>query len=112
MAFLILGILLLAMKMAELGPVALWSWWVVLAPFGLAVAWWGFADSIGLTQRRAMDKMEQNKAERRNRNLEALGMGPRRERKARRAGEFTAADVAKRSAKDPTVDAADPAGRR
>ena len=59
MAFLILGILLLAMKLAEFGPVAAWSWWLVLAPFGLAVLWWGFSDAIGLTQRRAMDKMEQ-----------------------------------------------------
>jgi small Trp-rich protein len=84
MAFLILGVLLLAMKLAEFGPVAEWSWWLVLLPFGLAVAWWGFADSIGLTQRRAMDKMEQKKIERRNRNLEALGMGPRHGRKARR----------------------------
>ena len=84
MAFLILGILLLVMKMAELGPVAAWPWWAVLAPFALAVAWWALADSIGLTQRRSMDKMEKTKAERRNRNLQALGMGPERERKARR----------------------------
>lgn len=103
MAFLILGILLLAMKLAELGPVAGWAWWIVLAPFALAVAWWGLADSTGLTQRRAMDKMERLKAERRDRNLEALGTGPRRERKARRAGEFNTADVVKRSAKDPTL---------
>ncbi len=112
MAFLILGILLLAMKMAELGAVASWPWWGVLAPFGLAVAWWGFADSIGLTQRRAMNKMERIKVERRNRNLEALGMGSRRERKARRAGDFPAADAGKRAAKDPTLQAADAAGRR
>jgi small Trp-rich protein len=103
MAFLVVGILLLAMKLAELGPVAAWSWWVVLLPFGLATAWWGFADSIGLTQRRAMDKMEQTKAERRNRNLVALGLGPSRERKARRANEFPAADAGRRSAKDPTL---------
>ena len=72
----------------------------VLAPFGLATAWWTFADSIGLTQRRAMDKMEKTKAERRNRNLEALGMGPRRDRKARRASEIPADAAVKRSAKD------------
>jgi len=81
MAFMILGVLLLAMKLAELGPVTSWSWWVVLAPFGLAAAWWALADAIGLTQRRAMDKMEKTKIDRRKRNLEALGMGPRRERR-------------------------------
>jgi small Trp-rich protein len=112
MAFLILGILLLAMKLAEFGPVGAWAWWVVLLPFGLATAWWAFADSIGLTQRRAMDKMEEVKAERRNRNLEALGLGTRRDRKARRAGHFPTSDAGKRAAKDPTTATADDVGRR
>ena len=103
MAFLILGILMLALKLAEFGPVGAWPWWAVLAPFALAVLWWAFVDATGMTQRRAMDKMERTKAERRGRNLQALGMGEHRERKARRAGEFTTADVAKRSAKDPTL---------
>jgi small Trp-rich protein len=81
MAFMILGVLLLAMKLAELGPVAAWAWWMVLAPFGLAAAWWSLADAVGLTQRRAMDKMERTKTDRRQRNLQALGMGPHRERR-------------------------------
>ena len=109
MAFLILGILLLAMKLADFGPVAHWSWWVVLAPFVLATLWWSFADSIGLTQRRAMDKMEATKAERRARNLEAMGMGPKRDR--RHAREYPAADAGRRAAKD-TAAAADDTGRR
>ena len=57
MAFLILGVVLLVMKMAAFGPVAEWSWWIVLAPFGLAVLWWSFSDATGLTKKRAMDKM-------------------------------------------------------
>jgi small Trp-rich protein len=112
MAFLILGILLLALKLAEFGPVATWSWWVVLLPFGLATAWWAFSDSIGLTQRRAMDKMEEVKAERRHRNLEALGLGPRRDRKAHRAGAFPASDAGKRAAKEAGSATADQVGRR
>ncbi|MBI3155327.1 MAG: TIGR04438 family Trp-rich protein [Burkholderiales bacterium] len=75
MAFLILGLALLAMKVAAFGPVAVWSWWAVLAPFGLAAAWWAFADATGLTKRRAADKFEQRKAERRKRDMEALGLG-------------------------------------
>ena len=75
MAFLILGIALLALKLAEFGPVPNWSWWIVLAPFALAVLWWGFVDATGMRHRRAMEKMERTKAERRSRNLEALGMG-------------------------------------
>lgn len=112
MAFLILGILLLALKLTDFGPVATWSWWVVLLPFGLATAWWAFSDSIGLTQRRAMDKMEEVKAERRNRNLEALGLGPRRDRKARRASHFPASDAGKRAAKEAGSATADQVGRR
>ena len=109
MAFLILGILLLAMKLAEFGPVGAWSWWLVLLPFGLATAWWAFSDSIGLTQRRAMDKMEQVKAERRNRNLQALGLGPRHDRKAgaqqRIPGCQTRARAPPRTRRSATADA-------
>lgn len=83
MAFLILGILLLLMKYAEFGPVAEWSWLWVLLPFGLAAAWWAFADSSGLTQRRAIDKMEERKRSRRERDMKALGLDVRRERRVR-----------------------------
>jgi len=83
MAFLILGVLLLVMKIADYGTVATWSWWAVLLPFGLATLWWVIADSTGLTQRRAMDKMERNKVERRNRNMVALGLAPQRQPRRR-----------------------------
>ncbi len=85
MAFLLLGLALLGMKVAEFGPVATWSWWLVLAPFGLAVLWWGFADSSGLTQRRAIEKMEKRKVERRQRDMEALGLTTHRDKQIRRA---------------------------
>lgn len=101
MAFLILGILLLAMKMAELGSVAVWPWWIVLAPFGLAVLWWVFSDSIGLTQRRAMRQMEEKKLERRNRNLEALGLSTLRHDRRRSARELSASGAGRRAAKGP-----------
>lgn len=104
MAFLFLGIALLLLKMTDTTSVAGWSWWLVLSPFGLAVAWWSFADSIGLTQRRAMDKMEQKKADRRTRNLEALGLGDRRERKARHAKPvFPAQEATRPTYTDPTT---------
>lgn len=103
MAFLLVGVLLLVLKIAELGAVAAWSWWIVLAPFALAAAWWGLADKLGLTQRRAIERMEQKKAERRQRNLEALGLGPRRDRRARHAKAFPAVDAQRHAAKDPTT---------
>ncbi len=99
MAFMILGIALLAMKLAEFGPVAAWSWGWVLAPFGLALLWWALSDKLGLTQRRAMDKMEERKIERRNRNLVALGLGPARNVKARRDSRLPAGAAGKHASR-------------
>lgn len=83
----IVGTLLLVMKLAELGPVAEWSWWVVLAPFAVAAVWWQFADSTGITKKREIDKLEQKKQERRDKALEALGLDTRRDRQVRKARE-------------------------
>jgi small Trp-rich protein len=85
MPLVIVGVLLLVAKLAEFGPFAHWSWWIVLAPFALAALWWQFADTTGLTQRRAMDKMEQRKADRRNKAMAALGLSRRRERQRTQA---------------------------
>lgn len=78
MWFVIAGCALLIMKLAEVGFAAEWSWLVILAPFGMAVVWWSFADSIGLTQRREMDKLDERKEERRRRQMDALGINWRR----------------------------------
>lgn len=74
MYFVILGVLLLLMKVAEFGPVGLWSWLAVLWPFLAAVVWWVWADSTGYTKRREMDKMDKRVAKRREENLANLGM--------------------------------------
>ena len=87
MGFLLIGLALLALKLAEIGPVANWSWLWILLPFAMAVLWWAFSDSIGLTRQREMRKMDERKAERRNRALEALGIDTRRERQVRKARE-------------------------
>ena len=78
MVFLGLGLLLLTLKYLELGPVALWSWYVVLAPFGLAALWWAWADSSGYTKRRAMEKLQKRKQDRIEKQKDALGLGVRR----------------------------------
>jgi small Trp-rich protein len=80
MLFLGLGIVLLALKYLEMGAVAEWSWWVVLAPFGLAVVWWAWADWSGYTKRRAMDRENQRKQARIDKSREALGLGLKRRR--------------------------------
>jgi small Trp-rich protein len=61
MLFLGIGIILVALKYLEIGPVALWEWWWVLSPFALAVAWWTWADWSGYTKRKAVQKEEARK---------------------------------------------------
>ena len=73
MYFLGLGLILLAMKYLEIGPVAAWSWWLVLAPFALAVAWWAWADSSGYTKRKSMDREDARRKARVDKNKAAIG---------------------------------------
>ncbi len=75
-----LSLVLLALKYLEIGPVATWSWWVVISSFAATAAWWAWADSTGYTKRKAMEKMEERKKERINRHKEALGIQPRKPR--------------------------------
>ncbi len=79
MPLVIVGVLLMLAKVADLGPVGGWSWWVVAAPFIAAAVWWQFADASGLTRKREMDKMERRKSERRDKALESLGLRTRRD---------------------------------
>ncbi len=80
MLFLGLGILLLAMKYLAIGPVAEWPWWWVLAPFGLAVAWWTWADWSGYTKKKAVQKENDKRQARIDKSRENMGMAPRRKR--------------------------------
>ena len=98
MYMVVVGVLLLLAKFFELGPVATWSWWIVLAPFAVAVLWWEYADSSGWTARRVMDKMEKRKRERREVQMEVLGTTPRRDRVRTRAQTAKARQVSA----DPT----------
>ena len=80
MYFLGLGIVLLAMKYLEIGPVAAWDWWVVFVPFGLAVAWWAWADSSGYTKRKAMERENERRQDRIDRNKTAIGTNYKKKR--------------------------------
>ncbi len=73
MYLLALGLILLVLKYLEVGPVAAWSWWWVLAPFALAVAWWAWADASGYTKRKAMQREDARREARRDRTKEAIG---------------------------------------
>lgn len=80
MLFLGLGIVLLALKYLEMGPVAAWPWWLVLAPFGLAVAWWAWADWSGYTKKKAVERENARKQARIDKSRAAMGMGVRKKR--------------------------------
>jgi small Trp-rich protein len=80
MLFLGLGLVLLALKYLEIGAVAAWPWWVVLAPFGLAVAWWAWADWSGYTKKKAVERENARKKARIDKSREAMGLKPKARR--------------------------------
>lgn len=80
MYFLGLGLILLVLKYLELGPVAAWDWWMVLLPFGLAMAWWAWADSSGYTKRKAMQRDNARRDDRIERNKTAIGTSTKKRR--------------------------------
>jgi len=71
MAFLGIGIVLLLMKYFEVGPVATWSWFIVLAPFGLAILWWeAIVPLLGLDKKKGHNDLEEAKKERLKKQLQ------------------------------------------
>jgi small Trp-rich protein len=85
MPLVLVGLLLIALKAAEVGPFAACPWWLATTPLVLAILWWKFSDSTGLDKRREMDRMEERKAERRRNALMATGQGPEAEKERRDA---------------------------
>ncbi len=77
----VIGVILILMKWLAFGPVATLSWWWVLAPFAGAALWWAYADSTGYYQRKAMEKMDERRRERRVKNLQALGLQERKRKR-------------------------------
>lgn len=84
MWFLGLGLLGVALKYFEVGVVAGWSWWVVLIPFALAMAWWAWADASGYTKRKAVERDNLRREARIDRQRSALGMLTSRSSRRRR----------------------------
>ena len=80
MLFLIAGVVMLALKVMEMTVVATWPWYVVLAPFGLAVAWWAWADWSGYTKKKAVQRENERKQKRIDKNRENIGLAPKKKR--------------------------------
>jgi small Trp-rich protein len=88
MIFVLLGLLLIALNLLGVSPVAAWNWqitgdlWKFATPFLFAVVWWLWADKSGLNKRREIEKMEARKDDRRRENLVAMGLDPRHKRRS------------------------------
>ena len=86
MYFVVIGVVIILMNFAGIGPMANWTWnisgdlWKFCVPFGLALVWWAWADMTGYYKRREMEKMDAKRQQRRERNLETLGMDTRSRR--------------------------------
>jgi small Trp-rich protein len=78
MYFLGIGLVLLALKYLEIGPVAAWDWMWVLSPFALAVVWWAWADWSGYTKKKAVEREAGRKQARIDKSRESLGIKTRR----------------------------------
>jgi len=77
MWFVVVGVVLTALKALDWAPMKDIGWLWVLLPFVLALLWWYWSDTSGRTKRLEMEKAEVRKAERRRRNIENLGMTPK-----------------------------------
>jgi small Trp-rich protein len=83
MWFVLIGVIMIVMNFAGIGPIGAWTWtdkWLVfLFPFACAAVWWAIADSTGYYQRKAQEKMDQKKVDRRNRSLESIAQRQKEE---------------------------------
>lgn len=83
MYLLLIGIVALVMKYMEISPVAGLSWWIVLSPFALTLAWWTWADKSGYTKRKEIEKMAKRKQHRIDKQQAAMGMLPKKSKSKR-----------------------------
>ena len=87
MWFVGIGVMLILLNLLEVGPIGEWTWtlggdlWKFVLPFVFAVGWWAWSDASGLTKRRQMERMDEKKELRREKNLQALGLKIRPRRK-------------------------------
>ena len=88
MLFVVIGVILIALNLADIGTVGAWNWqlfgdlWKFALPFGCAAVWWVWSDWSGLNKRREMARMDKKKDDRRKENLASLGLDTRARRKA------------------------------
>ena len=72
MYLLVVGVALLVMKLAQVGPGADLSWWWVIAPFVAVPIWWSISDATGLTRKQVDAREEQRRIDRMRKHLDNL----------------------------------------
>jgi len=81
MLFVLIGVILIACNLLDVGPMAAWTWdltgdvWKLALPFGLAIVWWIWSDASGWTKKKAMQRDADRKQDRHDRNIDAMGLG-------------------------------------
>jgi small Trp-rich protein len=85
MWFVAIGVVLILLNMAGIGPIGAWTWredWeYLLAPFLLAILWWSWADWSGWTRRKANEKIDAKREARRQKAMASLGLQDPRKKK-------------------------------
>ena len=65
MPMLVIGVILLALKLGEVGPFEKMSWWWVVVPFLLSVVWWEVIEPMfGLDKKKDHEEAENAKKKR------------------------------------------------
>ena len=72
MYLLIVAVILTILKYMEIDPVASWSWWVIIGFYAAAAVWWQVADATGYSKRKSMEREEQVRKDRQQRNSNRL----------------------------------------
>ena len=81
MLFIVVGVGLVLCWFLDLGPMGSWNWefsgdlWKFVLPFVLAAAWWIWSDVTGWTKKKAMQRDDERKRDRLDRNIDAMGLG-------------------------------------
>jgi small Trp-rich protein len=72
MYLLLVAVILTVLKYIEIDPVAQWSWWVIIGVYAATAVWWQVADATGYSRRKSMEKEDQIKKDRHQRNSDRL----------------------------------------
>ena len=72
MYLLLVAVILTVLKYMEIAPVAGWSWWLIIGVYAATAVWWQVADATGYSKRKSMEREEQIRKDRQQRNSDRL----------------------------------------